>query len=199
MLRFSDITIKSKLYGLVLFSAFGLAAVLGLALWVLHEYRVNGPVYDRIMRRTTALAEVEPSSFYTVESYLILVELSVTTDEKEIRQLIDEFNAHEKLFNDREVYWTEHLFDGPLKTALSQDVFPSGHEFFRLVKEEYLAAVRQSGRSTAGGFSTQGRKIRPSFLKQRDAIERTVKIAREGTAREEEVTNSALTASGSRP
>ena len=49
MLRFRDITIKTKLYGLVLFSALGLAAVLGLSLWVLHEYRVNGPVYERIM------------------------------------------------------------------------------------------------------------------------------------------------------
>jgi hypothetical protein len=54
MLRWRDLTIKAKLYGLVLFSGIGLSAVLGLSLWVLYQYRVNGPVYQRLSQRAAA-------------------------------------------------------------------------------------------------------------------------------------------------
>ena len=36
------------------------------------------------------------------------------------------------------MYWTGYLYDGPLKTALIQDVVPTGKEFYRLVNDEYL-------------------------------------------------------------
>ena len=68
MSSFHDLTIKTKLHGLVLLSAVGLSAVLGLSLWVLHEYRVNGPVYDRLNRRAMALGEVEPATLNWVRN-----------------------------------------------------------------------------------------------------------------------------------
>lgn len=188
MLRFRDHTIRVKLYGLVLFSAFSVAAVLGLSIWVLHEFRVNGPIYERIMRRSTALAEVEPPSFYTAEPYMILVELTTTTDEKESHRLLEDFNNFEKVFRERETYWSERLHEGPLKKCLREDVFPTGHDFYRLVREEFLPLmVKAADRPRA--IQVLRENIQPSYLKQRQAVESTVKKTREAIASEEEATN----------
>jgi methyl-accepting chemotaxis protein WspA len=191
MLRFRDLTIRAKLYGLVFFGAAGLALVLGLALWVLYEYRINGPVYERISRRTAALAEVEPSVFYTVHPYVVLVELSTTTDPEKVRQLNDDLDRHEKRFKERAAYWTEHLFEGPLKQALTTDVFPSGEKFYRAAREEYLPLL--SGRDRKEAAQVLVDKIRPLYLANREAIARTVEAANEATQRQEEETAQRVT------
>jgi methyl-accepting chemotaxis protein WspA len=188
MLRFRDHTIKVKLYGLVLFSAFSVAAVLGLSLWVLHEYRVNGPIYAHIMRRSTALGEVEPAAFYTAEPYLTLVELTTTTDEKETRRLIEDFDNFEKVFKEREAYWMEQLHNGPLKRALIQDVLPTAHDFYRLAREEFLPKIAKAA-DRPQAQQVLREKIQPSFVKQREAVRQAVKTAKEAIVQDEEETN----------
>ena len=45
MMRLSDVTIRTRLYALVITTTVGLAAVLSLSAWVLQRYRVEGPVH----------------------------------------------------------------------------------------------------------------------------------------------------------
>ena len=123
-----------------------------------------------------------------LEPYMVLTELSVTTDENEVRRLTDQFWAREKLFRDREAYWNEHLFDGPLKQALTRDVYPTGHEFFRLAREEFFPLLAKS-EDRPRAVKVLRERMRPSYLEQRQAVERTVKTAKEATEREEEATN----------
>jgi methyl-accepting chemotaxis protein WspA len=183
MLRLRDVTIKAKLYGLVVFSAVCLVAVLGLALWVLYEYRINGPLYDHLSRRAAALGEVEPATFYVARPYLVLLELGAATDAAEVRQLTEEFARFENQFNERVAYWTEHLYEGPLKQALTKDVWPSAREFYRAVRADYLPLVGKGDGQAARQALKE--KVHPRFLDQRQAVERTVATAKEATAREE--------------
>jgi methyl-accepting chemotaxis protein WspA len=183
MLRLRDLTIKTKLYGLVLFSAVGLSAVLGLSLWVLYEYRVNGPVYDRLSRRAAALAEVEPATFYVGHPYLLMHEMFTTTDPAELLRLNENYVDLERHFYAREAYWSENLFDGPLKSALSGEVFPTANEFYRVAKEEYLPLINKGERARAGQVLAE--KLRPRLTQQRELIMRTVKTGQEASEREE--------------
>ena len=183
MLRLRDITIKAKLYGLVVFSAVALSAVLAMSLWVLHEYRINGPLYDRLSRRTNALAETEPSVFYVARPYVVLLELTTETDPAEVRRLLAEFDSFENGFKEREAYWIENLYEGPLKQALRNDVIPSAREFYRVARAEFLPLVGKGD----GKQLTQAlkEKVQPRFMDQRKAVEQTVKTAKEATAHEE--------------
>ncbi len=185
MVRFRDLTIKAKLYGLVFFSAVGVTAVLVLSLWVLYEYRVNGPIYDRISRRENAIADVEPAVFFVAHAYLALVELSTATDKDQKEQLKQDFKNHENNFLDREDYWRKNLYDGPLKDALinKPGVFRSGHEFFQVAKDEFFPAL-DSGDSKQTA-KVLAEKLRPRFLKNRDVVDETVTIAKNATADEE--------------
>jgi methyl-accepting chemotaxis protein WspA len=183
MLRFRGLTIRAKLYGLVLVSAIGTTLVLGLALWVLHEYRINGPRYDRISRREAALAETVPSVFYTAHPYLILVELSTTTDPEKVRQLKEDLARDEARFNERKAYWTEHLYPGTLKNELTSKVFPSIEEFYRAAREQYLPLLAGVDRKQAAQVLVD--QVRPHFVANRETLLRTAEAAKEATQSEE--------------
>ncbi|MGH7173834.1 MAG: hypothetical protein ACRELG_26430, partial [Gemmataceae bacterium] len=172
MLRYPDVTIKTKLHGLLLYSALSLAAVLGLSLWVLHEYRVNGPVYQQLIRRTAALGDLEPAAFDVAEAYLILLELSTATDADEVASLKKHFAEHEKHFLNREKHWSENLFEGPTRRTLMQDVLPEAHAFYRAVKEDYLPLVDKGDQKQLG--QALRKKIKPRYLSQRDILNQAV-------------------------
>jgi methyl-accepting chemotaxis protein WspA len=183
MLGFRDATLRTKLYARVVFTTLGLIVVLGLALWVLHEYRVNGPVYDRLSRGAAALAEVQPSAFDTRRPYSILNELATATDPAQVRQLREEFADLEKHFRDREAYWARELPEGPLKAGLTREVWPKGHEFYRVARQEYFPLLEKGDRGQLNKLLAD--KVGPRFVDQRRAIERTIEEAKQATERDE--------------
>ena len=183
MVRLRNVTLRAKLYGMIVLSTLGLAAVLGLSLAVLYEYRVNGPVYDRLSRRAAALAEVEPSVFAGWPAYATLLELTTATDPAEVRRLTDHFAQEEKSFAEREEYWTRELREGPLKAALVRNVFPAGREFFRVARQEFLPLLDKG--DPAPRHAALMSKVRPRFADLRQAITRTVEEAKRATQEEE--------------
>jgi methyl-accepting chemotaxis protein WspA len=187
MLRLRDLTIKTKLYGLVLFGGVGLSAVLGLSLWILHQYRVNGPVYDELIRAAEALAEVQPSTFDMARPYLVLLQLSSATDPAQIANLHERFDAMERDFRAGDDYWKENLPDGPLKQALARDVCPKGYDFFRLAREEYLPLLAKGDRQQAAQIL--GDKIRLRLLAHRELVEQAVKNAKQAQHVQEAATS----------
>jgi methyl-accepting chemotaxis protein WspA len=175
MLRYSDLTIKTKLRGLVLISTLGLAAVLGLSLWVLYEYRVNGPVHEKLIRRMEAIIELAPPAFDVTEPYLILFELNAATDPGEEENLKKQFAQYEARFREREAYMLENLFDGPTKRALTGDVFPAIHDFYRTANEDYLPLVGKGERQQL--VQILATKLKPRYLSHRQHVEHAMQIA----------------------
>jgi methyl-accepting chemotaxis protein WspA len=183
MLRFRDLTIKTKLQVLVLSSAVGLAALLALSLWVLYEFRVNGPVYEHLAIRRAAIAEIQPSAFDVTEPYLLLRALGLATDPAEIKRLTKDFDDSEARFNEREVYWTQHLFEGPTKDALTKQLWPAVHEFYQVARFEYLPALAKGpGREAASILKD---KVEPRTEKGRRAMTSTLQIGQNMTAYDE--------------
>src|SRR5215472_12660204 len=106
MLHFQDLSVKSKLYGLAILSIVGLAAVLGLAHYVITTYLVGGAVYERIALAKDLRGEQAPPTIFLGPSYIILREVrSVTTDPNELRRLIDRYHQREEMFQKRYSYW----------------------------------------------------------------------------------------------
>jgi len=183
MSRYSDMTIKTKVNGLLLISIFGLAAVFGLSIWVLHKYRVNGPVYEELTNRMAMLSELEPSVFGMTVPYSILTELSSATDADEIEKLKEQFHRHERHFLDREAYWSKTLDDSEIKSVLIDKVSPAAKEFYRTANEEYLPLVGKTERQQLTQILAT--KIRPRYRTQRQLVEEVARNAREMNQKEE--------------
>ncbi len=185
MPRYPNVTIKTKLYGLLLFNVLALAALLGLSLWVMHQYLINGSLYEVLIRRASVLAELEPSSFDMAEPYLILLQLSTTTDAGEVESLKKQFTTHEAHYLEREAYWTDNLPEGPTRRALRSDVVPAAHEFYRAAKDEYLPLLTKKDRQQLGQVLEE--KIKPRYSTQRQNVERVMRIARQMNENEENI------------
>lgn len=184
MSRYSDMTIKSKLRGVILVAVLGLAAVFGLSLWVLHKYRVNGPVYERLTRRLALLSDLEPAVFDLTEPYGLLYVLNSTTDASDVQMLKNRFKQHEEKFLRREAYWTEELEESPIKRALTDKLFPAIHEFYEIARDEYLPLVGKGERQQLAQILMT--KLAPRYGTQRQNVELAIQKAREKNQNEEQ-------------
>jgi methyl-accepting chemotaxis protein WspA len=184
MTRFQDLSIKSRLYGLVAVAVLGFATVLGLTFWMSYEYQVNGPLYDRLMVRRAVMGEYEPSSLFVAEPALKLSLLLTVNDPEQSRQVLSAFRRVETAYQNRKAYWQQNLFDGPVKRALEKEVFPPADELLHIANDEFLPLVAKGDKAAATQVYIQ--KMRPLFLKHRDAIDRAVEVGRERTAAEEQ-------------
>ncbi len=183
MTRIRDLSIKSRLYGLVATAVLGFATVLALTFWLSYEYQVNGPLYDRLMLRRTVMGEYEPSTLSVVEPAVKLSLLLIVTDPEETRKLTASYRQLEAKFHERRAYWERELFDGPVKRTLAKEVYPPCEEFLRVANDEFLPLIAKEDRPAATKvFET---KLRPIYLKHREALEHAVEVGQTRTTIEE--------------
>lgn len=174
MFGFRHLTIRTRLYAQVGLAVVGFAIVLATTYTMSERFRVGGPLYERAMTRRAVVGELQPSNLSVVDPGLTLAILMAVTDPDETRKLVDQFRKQEAVYRDRQAHWRKELFDGPIKTALEQDVFPTGDEFLRVANDEVLGPLSRGDRETAlKAFRTV---VKPVFLRHRAAVEKAVDI-----------------------
>lgn len=186
MPRFNDISIRAKLYSLVALSTLGLVAVASLSGWLLSKYRVNGPVYERLMMRKDVVADIAPPVFTLIEPIQTILEINFATDPAEVRRLSERFRQMAAVYRRRKAHWHEELFDGPVKRGLMQDMCPPADEMIRLAEDEFLPLALKGDRK--GASQVFADKIQPRYAEHRQALDRVTGIADEMTNKEEQET-----------
>ncbi len=184
MKRLKDYSIRTRLYGLVVNAVLGFAATLGLTYWMSGEYAVNGPIYHRLMARKSAMCEYQPSSLMATEPALKLALLLASNDPAESRSLLDAYRRYATQYRDRRDFMRRELFDGAEKQALERNVFPPADQFLQIAEDEFLPLVAKNEKVPAGKLLLE--RMRPLYLKHREAINRTVEIGQQATDAEEE-------------
>ena len=179
----NPLSIRYRLYGLVAVSMFGLVAVLALSGWLLARFRVNGPVYQRIVAAKDVIGDILPPPEYALEAYLVLYEIDNATAEPEVQALTERFRKLEADYQDRHAYWARELPDGEFKTQLVVVSYRPAEEFFRLARDQYLPQ-KGSGRHEEARKVLLG-PIKAAYEEHRKAIDRTVELANQQTAAEE--------------
>jgi methyl-accepting chemotaxis protein WspA len=183
MHRLHNFSIQLKLYGIVIICTLGLSAVAGLAALTLGQYRINGPVYERIVSAKNLLAETVPSSLTIGEPMLVLYQIDEATDASEQRALRERFQKLEKEFHERHAYWEKHLDEGELRRELLVSSRRPADDFFHLVDREYLPA-KSKGDAAAMRQLLSG-PLRAKYDEHARAIDRVIALATRLTADEE--------------
>jgi methyl-accepting chemotaxis protein WspA len=178
-----DVTIRRKLYGLVLCTTVGLGVVLALAGWMLYEFRVNGPVYERLMARKNATLEFQPNTIFLAEPYLLLYEMAAADKPDDLRRLQDMYRSKEKAYEVAKGRINQELFEGPVKTALTDKVFPSAEDLLRAADKEFLRPLAGGDRKSARDNLTS--KIQPLYAAHRAAVEKATATSLDATRRDE--------------
>ena len=173
MVRLSDYRIQTRLNALLLFSCVGLGGVLALAVYQMSQFRVSGPIYQKIELYNNFGLEISPPTLSVGQSYLVMQEMETETNPEEVRRLKDRVAELESLFDKRHAEYGTKLPEGELKRQLTQIIRPTGQEIFRIAREEYLPLVgRKEDQVKAGEVLNQ--KIRPRFRKHRAAADEVI-------------------------
>jgi len=133
------------------------------------------------------MAEFEPCTLFVIEPLLSLYQIASTTDPAERNRWVMEYQDREAVFQERKSYWLEHLFEGPVKNALRQDVIPSATEFFEVTRNEFLPLVANG--TEAKLIEVLSSKVSPAFKAHRLAIEKATEIGHERTKVEQDETD----------
>jgi methyl-accepting chemotaxis protein WspA len=164
MLRFRDLTIKAKLYGLAIVSTAGFTAVLGLSYYVITTYVVGGSVYEQIVLARDLRGEQSAPTLFLGPSYITLREVRTVKDPNEVRRLIERYHQREALYHERRRYWVRALPENEVKRYLEGAVHQPTAEYFRLAREEFLPLVgKDDAVSREKAAKVLNEQIRPLF------------------------------------
>jgi methyl-accepting chemotaxis protein WspA len=190
MIRLRDITIRTRLRALVIISTVGMAAVLCLAAFVIHRYRVDGPVHKEIQLMRGLLTEMEPSLLALSRPHPIVRGLPVTTDPAEISRQLEEVAIMEREYRESFEHWMSELPDSPIKQAVAK-CYPPADQYFRVVKDELAPLLRASQFEKAKAVLEQ--KINPRYAEFQQAFYGALKLIQDtNTATKQSAADSAL-------
>lgn len=165
-------TIRTRLYGMIFVSAVALTLLMALAGYLLHTYGINGPLYERLVTRRQALLELAPSTLYIVDPYFRAADLANFDSRTPLEQRIAAFDQSVLAYRDRKSYWTEALFEGPVKNGLANSVAPTADKFIQQVQAELVPLARRGDEEAAAQLFEN--KLKPLFADHQAAVDKTV-------------------------
>jgi methyl-accepting chemotaxis protein WspA len=178
-------SIKARLFGLVVISTVGMAAILGLAVYLLHRYSIKGPVYERAVLYKEFDTEVSPPAMFLGPSFIALLQLHAETNPDEVHHLNDLYRQREALNSRRFDYWVQRLPEGELRQLLVTAVHAPAAEFYRVANEEYLPLLaKPEGKAKAGQIINQ--RLTPLFREHKRGIDATSQLGMELSKQEED-------------
>ena len=183
------LSVFNKLLLVAALSAVGLAAFGAIAFRTLNRVKINGPVYQDIVRGKDLVADILPPPEYILETYLVVLQLTQATGAEARQELEQRCDALMGEYEARHEYWRRDLPEGPMKTALLDKAHVPAIAFFDLLRREYLPAIRAGDLPRA--IQVLNGPMKTAYETHRAAINETVQLAT-AYARDNENTASAL-------
>ena len=176
MLRLRDLTIRTRLYALVIISTVGLAAVMCLSGITLYWYRVEGPVHQELQLIRQLQTEMEPSVLALARPHLLVQGVLSYTDKATLNNQLREFDDMEQVYRERHDYWKKEIKDPNINKAVTEDCYKPADEYFRIVKEKLVPLLETD--QTEKSLELFTKEVLPVYLEHQKAYDRTMELIR---------------------
>ena len=191
MFRLRDVSLRTKLYALLI--GYTLTIVIGMILagMLLERYRVGGTAYAEVVKRRNLRDDMSPPPLLIGRVYLRLQEVETAATEDERRRAISEYNRDEALYLNARQTWLTAMEKEPIdkaaKAALESTAHTPAMEVFRLAKEEYFPKVRDE-KTRKEASAVLNTRITPAYREHVKAMQEAAEAVRTSTeAKEQEV------------
>ncbi|MBI4734252.1 MAG: methyl-accepting chemotaxis protein, partial [Rubrobacteridae bacterium] len=182
---FDNLRIKQKLLAVVFVILLGFVVFGTYAFTTLNYLKVNGPVYGEIVLGKDLIADILPPPDYIIESYLVAFELTHETDKAVMDEKIEYLqNKLEKEYNDRHDFWVENLTEGKLKTTMVSDSYKPAQEFYGIVNNEFIPAIKAGDLNKADALLNG--TLKDKYEEHRKYIDQVVSMTTDQNAKTEE-------------
>ncbi len=169
----SQLSIKTLFTLLMSLLLLGLAGFGGGAWSVLEDLRVNGPLYNNIVRGKDLVADILPPPAYVIESNLLAHQLVLATS-PERSTLIQRLGALEGEFKSRYAFWREQPLDAPIQALLQGAAQQSGRDFFAVLNSQLMPAA-QNGQTEQAREALY--RMQEHYNDHRSAVDQLVTLA----------------------
>ena len=140
----------------------------------LNELKVNGPIYQRIVQGKDLIADILPPPEYILESYLVALQLSEVGDQAEQDRLIGRLKKLKGEYDERHTFWLKEDLGGDLADTFMNQAHPQAVNFYNIVFNEYIPAVKKSDKAAAAQAMARMRTV---YEIHRTAIDKVVDLA----------------------
>ncbi|MCI0702565.1 MAG: methyl-accepting chemotaxis protein [Planctomycetia bacterium] len=189
-----DVSLRTKLYTLLIAYTVTFVAIMGLRTYLLSRYTVGGPVYVELSQQKELVGEMLPPPLLIGRPYLMLHEMESTTDLNEIRRLETLFTEYEGDYTRRREHWLAILpRDNPTRQVLEVTAHRPALEFFRLANNDYIPNVKGDAAARAKATKVLKEQITPVYREQSRIIQETLKQEQIATTTQEAKTVSDIT------
>ena len=145
MIRRPKIAALANLFGFAI--VIGLIVAIATSMWAIHELKVGGPIYQRIILGKDLVADILPPPEYIIEAYLevnLVRENPVTLPQARSRLA----KLHRE-YDQRHKYWTGQDMDSGLRDQLTRDAHTPAARFWDQVERRFLPALANGDMETA--------------------------------------------------
>ncbi|MFU8790327.1 MAG: methyl-accepting chemotaxis protein [Methylobacter sp.] len=150
---------------------------------------VNGPIYQRIVQGKDIIADVLPPPEYIIESYLVALQLTQTTDPAEIDALVTRFQTLKTEHESRHQYWLDQPLNRELRVSLLDRSYQMAQAFYNEAIQRFLPSIQVGDRN---GSMTSLVQMRHAYEQHRAAIDEVVRLATARNAEDESQAQSTL-------
>ena len=169
------LTLTSKLIATCCLIAFGvLAIVLTMGLST-ERIKVNGPVYQDIIRGKDLIADILPPPEYIIESYLVVLQAIQENDSSKIPPLLERFKKLRSEYDDRHVYWTNELPEGKIRTLMLEQSYKPALTFYGTADKEFFPALLSGNHNLAEQLLQS--TLSPAYEAHRKVIDEIVALS----------------------
>lgn len=145
----TPLTLTSKLVATCCLIAFGVLAIVMTMGLSTERIKVNGPVYQDIIRGKDLIADILPPPEYIIESYLVVLQAMEEKDSSKITPLLERFKKLRSEYDDRHVYWTKELPEGKIKILMLEQAYKPAVTFYDTAEKQYFPALIAGNREPA--------------------------------------------------
>ncbi len=139
----------------------------------LHEWKVNGPVYQKIVQSKDLIADVLPPPEYILESYLVTFQLMATEDRAEQAQLIARFTTLKHDYDERHAFWTREKLDADIADLLLNKSYAPAQAFYTVALQQFIPAIEAQDKA---GATVAMKKLTMSYIQHLQAINQLVEM-----------------------
>jgi methyl-accepting chemotaxis protein len=145
----NKLSLTSKLIATCTLIAFGVIILITMMWFSTERIKVNGPVYQDIVRGKDLIADILPPPEYILESYLVIMQAHDNQDTTKLPSYQERFKKLHGEFDDRHTYWEKELPTGKIKTLLLDSAYKSAVAFYAIAEKEFFPALAANNHELA--------------------------------------------------
>lgn len=177
----NSLSISKKLSSSLLIISVGFILFGWYSFYTLNQLKVNGPIYNEIVRGKDLIADILPPPDYIIESYLTAFELRENIQENAIVSQLETYlvNKLKKEYFERHDYWVHDSIYLPhnvdINKIMCEESYNSADNFYKIILSEYMPAIKNKDLKAANDLLNG--KLKNIYSEHRKSIDAVVSMS----------------------